>query len=111
MAWYTCVFQTDEEYEEYERKKKINAVNIELITEPDIKRPKLSDNWSFYIIYSPEKQKRRPRDSALLNLRIKLNLPEKIEAMVGLKLKLDLKQKKRWNTWIRFFKQIFLWYN
>ena len=54
MAGYTCVFQTDEEYEEYKTNKKFNAVNIESITEPDIKRPKLSDDVSFYIIYSPE---------------------------------------------------------
>ena len=84
MASYTYVFQTDEEYEEYKTNKKFNAVNIEFITEPDIKRPKLSDDGSFYIIYSLEKLKLRPRDSTLLNLRLKLNLPGKIEAMVGL---------------------------
>ena len=84
MAWYTYVFQTDEEYEEYKTNKKFNAVNIEFITEPDIKKPKLSDDGSFYIIYSLEKLKLRQRDSTLLNLRLKLNLPEKIEAMVGL---------------------------
>ena len=84
MVWYTYVFQTDEEYEEYKTNKKFNAVNIEFITEPDIKRPKLSDDGSFYIIYSIEKLKLRPRDNTLLNLRLKLNLPEKIEAMVGL---------------------------
>ena len=78
------MFQTDEEYEEYKTNKKFNAVNIEFITEPDIKRPKLSDDGSFYIIYSIEKLKLRPRDGTLLNLRLKLNLPEKIEAMVGL---------------------------
>ena len=74
MAGYTCVFQTDEEYEEYKTNKKFNAVNIEFITKPDIKRPKLSDDGSFYIIYSPEKLKLRPRDSTLLNLRLKLKL-------------------------------------
>ena len=84
MAGYTCVFQTDEEYQEYKTNKKFNDVNFEFITEPDIKRPKLSDDGSFYIIYSPEKLKLRPRDSTLLNLRLKLNLPAKIEAMVGL---------------------------
>ena len=84
MAGYTCVFQTDEEYEEYKINKKFNAVNTEFITKPDIKRPKLSDDGSFYVIYSPEKLKLRPRDSTLLNLRLKLNLLEKIEAMVGL---------------------------
>ena len=52
--------------------------------EPDIKRPQLSDDGSFYIVYSPEKRKLRPKDSTLLNLRLKLSLPETIEAMVGL---------------------------
>ena len=64
--------------------KKFNAVNMEFMTEPDIKRPKLSDDGSFYIVCSPEKLKLRPRDSTFLNLRLKLNLPEKIDAMVGL---------------------------
>ena len=84
MAGYTCVFQTDEESEEYKTSKKFNAINIEFITEPNIKRPKLTDDGSFYIVYSPENLKLRPRNSALLNLRLKLNLPEKREAMVGL---------------------------
>ena len=78
MTGYTCVFQTDEEYEEYKTNKKNNTANIKFITEPDIKRTKLSDDESFYIIYSPEK------DSTSLNLGLKLNLPVKIEAMVGL---------------------------
>ena len=58
--------------------KQNNTANIKFITEPDIKRTKLSDDESFYIIYSPEK------DSTSLNLGLKLNLPVKIEAMVGL---------------------------
>ena len=78
MTGYTCVFQTDEEYEEYKTNKKNNTANIKFITEPDIKKTKLSDDESFYIIYSPEK------DSTSLNLGLKLNLPVKIEAMVGL---------------------------
>ena len=78
MTGYTCVFQTDEEYKEYKTNKKNNTTNIKFITEPDIKRTKLSDDESFYIIYSPEK------DSTSLNLGLKLNLPVKIEAMVGL---------------------------
>ena len=32
MAGYTCVFQTDEEYEEYKTNKKFIAVNIEFRT-------------------------------------------------------------------------------
>ena len=39
---------------------------------------------AFTSSYSPEKLKLRPRNSTLLNLKLKLNLPEKIEAMVGL---------------------------
>ena len=84
MAGYACVFQTGEEYEEYKTNKKFNAVNIEFITEPDIKRPKISDDGSFYIVCSPEKLKLISRDSTMLNLRLKLNVTEKIEAMVGL---------------------------
>ena len=84
MAGYACVFQTGEEYKEYKTNKKFNAVNIEFITEPDIKRPKLSDSESFYILYSPEKLKPRPRGSTLLDLRLKLNSPKKIQAMIGL---------------------------
>ena len=61
-----------------------NAINIEFLTEPEVKKPKLSNDRSFYIIYSPEKIKLRPRDSAMLNLRLKVNLPNKIEAMIGL---------------------------
>ena len=61
-----------------------NAINIEFLTEPEVKKPKLSNDGSFYIIYSPEKIKLRPRDSAMLNLRLKVNLPEEIEAMTGL---------------------------
>ena len=61
-----------------------NAINVQFSTEPDASKPKLSDNGSVYIIYSPEKIKLRPRDSAMLNLRLKVNLPNKIEAMIGL---------------------------
>ena len=61
------------EYEEYKRNKKFNAVNITFITELNIKRPKLSGDLNFYIVYSPEKLKLRLRDSTLLNLRLKLN--------------------------------------
>ena len=35
-------------------------------------------------MYSPEKLKLRPRDSKLLNLRLKLNLPKKIATMIWL---------------------------
>ena len=62
-----------------------NAIKIEFLTEPEVKKPKLSDDGSFYIIYLPEKKiKRRLRDSAMLNLRLKVNLPNEIEAMIEL---------------------------
>ena len=61
-----------------------NAINIEFLTEPEVKKPKLSNDRSFYIIYSPEKIKLRPRDSAMLNLRLKVHLADQIEAMIGL---------------------------
>ena len=61
-----------------------NAINIEFLTEPEVKKPKLSNDRSFYIIYSPEKIKLRPRDSAMLNLRLKVNLRNEIETMTGL---------------------------
>ena len=60
-----------------------NAISIDFLTKPDVKKPKLSDDRSFYIIFSPEKIKLRPGDSAMLNFR-KVNLPDKIEAMIGL---------------------------
>ena len=61
-----------------------NAINVQFSTEPDASKPKLSDNGSVYIIYSPEKIKLRPRDSAMLNLRLKVHLADQIEAMIGL---------------------------
>ena len=61
-----------------------NAISIEFLTKSEVKKPKLSDDRSFYIIYSPEKIKLRPRDSAILNFRLKVNLPDEIEAMIGL---------------------------
>ena len=48
-----------------------NAINIEFLTESEVKKSKLSDNGSFHILYSPEKLKLRPRDSAMLNLRLR----------------------------------------
>ena len=50
----------------------------------DVQQPKLNNNGSFYIIYSPEKMKLRPRDSTMLNLRLKVNFPDRKEGMIGL---------------------------
>ena len=56
MDGYAYAFRTYEEYGE-------NKTNIEFITQPDIRRPRLSDNRSFYIVFSPEKYKLKLRDS------------------------------------------------
>ena len=37
-----------------------------------------------FTLYSPEKLKLTLRDSAMLNLRLKVNLPDEIEVMIGL---------------------------
>ena len=37
-----------------------DAINIEFLTEPEVKKPKVSNHGSFYIIYLPEKIKLRP---------------------------------------------------
>ena len=60
------------------------AINTEFVTEPEDEKPKLKEDGSFYIIYSPEKLKLRPRNSAMLDLGLKVNLPEEIETIIGL---------------------------
>ena len=57
--------------------KDFQTINIDFFTEQNIKEPKLSDKVSFYIIYSPEKNKLRPRDSIMLNLQKIQNLKSK----------------------------------
>ena len=64
--------------------KEFQTINIEFSMEQDIKKPKINNDGNFYIIYSPEKIKLRPRDSIMLNLQLKGNLPQQIEATVGL---------------------------
>ena len=56
--------------------KDFQTISIEFFTEHDIKKPKLCDDGSFYIMYSPEKIKLRPRDSTMLNLPLKVHLPD-----------------------------------
>ena len=51
-----------------------NTITVEISTDVDVKQPKLNDDGSFYIIYSPEKIKLRPRDSAMLKLKTKSKL-------------------------------------
>ena len=81
-----------------------NAINNEFLTEPEVKKTKLSNDGSFYIIHSPEKIKLRPRDSAMLNLTFKVNFQKTFNR----KLKLDLKQKKRRGNSTRYLKHTLL---
>ena len=61
------------------------TIKIEFLTKSEVKKPKLNNDGNFYIIYSPEKVKLRLQDTAImLNLRLKVNLPDEIEAMIGL---------------------------
>ena len=64
-----------------DRTQHFNAVNIEILTETEVKKTKLSYDGSFYIKYSPEKITLRPRNSAMLNLRLKVNLPDEIDIL------------------------------
>ena len=40
-----------------------NTINVEFSTDLDLKQPKLNNNGSFYMIYSPEKNKLIPENS------------------------------------------------
>ena len=59
-------------------------VKIEIGSYAGAKRPKLTKNGSFYCIYSPECFMLRPRDNILLDLKIKINAPERLEAWINL---------------------------
>ena len=48
------------------------------------KRPKLTKDGSFYYIYSAESFMLRPRDNILLDLKIKINAAERLEAWINL---------------------------
>ena len=48
------------------------------------KPPKLSANGTFYRIYSPEKIKLRPCESTVLNLQLKIKLPDGIQGIIRL---------------------------
>ena len=60
------------------------TTEIEIGNYECVKRPELNKSKSFYIIYSPEKFKLRPRDNILLDLKIKVNTPESLEACINL---------------------------
>ena len=58
------------------------VLEIEISQTPEVKKPEFKD--SFYLIYSLRTVKIRPCQSTKLNLRIKVNLPDRIEAGFGL---------------------------
>ena len=60
------------------------TVEIKIGASEDVKRPVLNKNNSFYIIYSPEKFKLRPRDNILLDLKIKVDVSKSLEAWINL---------------------------
>lgn len=60
------------------------TVEIKIGASEDVKRSVLNKNNSFYIIYSPEKFKLRPRDNILLDLKIKVDVSKSLEAWINL---------------------------
>ena len=58
------------------------VLETEISQTAEVKKPEFKD--SFYLIYSPRTVKIRPCQSTKLNLRIKVNLPDRIEAGFGL---------------------------
>ena len=54
------------------------VLEIEISRTAEVKKPEFKD--SFYLIYSTRTVKIRPCDSTKLNLGIKINLPDRIEA-------------------------------
>ena len=48
------------------------------------KPPQLSTNGTFYGIYSPMKFKLRPCESIMLNLQLKIKLPDGVQSIIGL---------------------------
>lgn len=61
-----------------------HTLKVKISSYREIKKLELKDNGSFYIIYSPEKFKLRLRDSIYLDLKFKLNVPEKLEVCINL---------------------------
>ena len=57
---------------------------IEFSTGLEIQKPpQLSADEKFYIIYSPVKFKLRPCESIMLNLQLKMKLPDGVQAIIG----------------------------
>ena len=67
---------------------RINENKRTLITEfsrtVEAKKPKYNDKGNFYVIQSSKTAKTKPCETMMLNLQIKINLPEGIEAGIGL---------------------------
>ena len=63
---------------------KYSTLNTEFSTQPDVEKPWLNDDKGFYIIYSHKKNKVRPRESIMLDLELKINLPEGLEQTMKL---------------------------
>ena len=58
---------------------------IEISTGLQIQKPpQLSTNETFYAIYSPMKFKLRPWESIMLNLQLKIKLPDGVQGIIGL---------------------------
>ena len=61
-----------------------NAINIEFLTEPEVKKPKLA-TMEVLTSYTQLKKSDSVHEIVhLLNVRLKVNLPNEIEAMIGL---------------------------
>ena len=58
---------------------------IEISTGLQIQKPpQLSTNGTFYAIYSPMKFKLRPCESIVLNIQLKIKLPDRVQGIIGL---------------------------
>ena len=66
---------------------------IEISTQINIEKPpQPSLNEKFYVIYSPKKFKLRPFESIMLDLKLKINLPDNVQGIIELLPSLILQQ-------------------
>ena len=61
-----------------------NAINIEFLTEPEVKKPKLATMEVLTSYTQLKKSKLVHEIVHLVNVKLKVNLPNEIEAMIGL---------------------------
>ena len=59
-------------------------MKIEIASYADVKQPELDDKKAFYCIYFSESFMLRQRDDIYLDLKIKINAPEQLEAWINL---------------------------